>query len=1131
MTTPQELPGFYQQVLDSMTEGVSVSDEYGNIIYTNPAEDQMFGYARGELLGKPVSIQNAYEPEENTKRVEDVIAILKTKGVWEGEWHNRRKDGSTFYTQSHITAFKQNDTVFWVCLQRDISESRQVNLALKGAEDTISVLLKSIDDHLVSYDLEWRFTFVNPAAERMLGKSRKELIGHSIWEIFPEAVGNQYYCELHESFTTQQTKVSEHFYEPWGKWIENRYYPSAQGVTVLSTDITERVNARNQLTITEANLRLALDAGNMGAWTWDLVTQKIVWWPGMARVHGLPNGSSITCYEDYFAFVHPDDIERVKSYRGAAPDENQSPASIEYRVIWPDGTVRWLETYRQYTRDSASNVIQLSGICLDITTRKQTELDLRFLSRASVALASLVDYSTTLQLIAQLAVPDFADWCAVDILDEAGELKRLAVTHREPAKVQLAYDLQRRYPADRNSTYGAWSIVRTKKTQFVPIISEEILISSGRDEEYLNIIRSLGLRSFIGCPLIVRDKVVGIVTFVTSESGRHYGPDDVTIAEQLALRASVSIENAELYKTIQLSEQASQRQAKALLEETRTLELLNHTGEAIASTLDLEDLLQRVTDSATQIVGAAFGAFFYTATNHDGEVFTLYTLSGAPREAFDKFGHPRATQLFGPTFRGEGPIRIDDVLADSRYGQSAPHYGMPPSHLPVRSYLAVPVISQSQGVLGGLFFGHPDAGMFSARSERIVTGIAAQAALAIENAQMYQAAQRSASERTKLLENERVARAEAERLNQLKDEFLAMLAHELRNPLAPIVSAAEMLKLEMNDKSRGSKAASVIIRQVHHMTELIDDLLDVTRLTRGLVTLDRKDLNLNLLLESAIEQARPLIESRHHQLHMDVAQHDIFINADATRIIQVIVNLLNNAAKYTQQNGSINISVDATDSEARIKITDNGIGIPSDFLPHIFELFTQGERTPDRQQGGLGLGLALVKNIMEMHEGSVTANSAGRHKGSTFTVTFPRVIQPLASLEVSRPRHTGPCDGPLNIFLVDDNLDAATSLAELLKMYGNNVEVFGNGLSLLESPHITSNKIFCFILDIGLPDITGYELVTKLRAHPHVNAGWKFIAVTGYGQAHDIAMSKTAGFHQHLVKPVDIHALFQAIKS
>ena len=318
----------------------------------------------------------------------------------------------------------------------------------------------------------------------------------------------------------------------------------------------------------------------------------------------------------------------------------------------------------------------------------------------------------------------------------------------------------------------------------------------------------------------------------------------------------------------------------ALREETRILELLNETGKLLASQLDLQGLVQAVTDAATELSGAEFGAFFYNTTGEDGDAFLLYTLSGAPREAFASFGQPRATAIFGPTFRGEAPIRLDDVTKDPRYGSMGPHHGMPRGHLPVRSYLAVPVASRSGEVIGGLFFGHSQTGVFSARAERLVAGVAAQAGIAIDNARMYEAAQRAAEERKVLLESERAARAAAERLSEVKDEFLATLSHELRTPLNAILGWAQVLRSGRKGEADYLKGLETIERNARIQTQLIEDLLDMSRVTAGNLRLDVQPTDPAAFIDAAIETVTPAAAAKGIRIEKEL---DRFGHADLGR--------------------------------------------------------------------------------------------------------------------------------------------------------------------------------------------------------------------------------------------------------
>ena len=356
-----------------------------------------------------------------------------------------------------------------------------------------------------------------------------------------------------------------------------------------------------------------------------------------------------------------------------------------------------------------------------------------------------------------------------------------------------------------------------------------------------------------------------------------------------------------------------------------------------------------------------------------------------------------------------------------------------------------------------------------------------------------------------------------------KDEFLAMLAHELRNPLAPISAAAQLLKVGNVDEARIRKTSDIIGRQVKHLTGLVDDLLDVSRVSRGQVELEKMPLEMRAVVVDAVEQINPQILQRGHHLVLDLAPGAARVSGDAKRLVQVIANLLANAAKYTPVGGNIRLAMQVEQEQVVLTVEDDGIGVGPDLIPHIFELFVQAERTSDRSAGGLGLGLALVRSLVELHGGKASCRSAGLGRGSVFTVTLPLLAADEAVTHVvwaiGQPVVVGM---PLLIMIVDDNVDAALVLAEVLELLGHRVIVEHGSRAALERARIEQPDV-C-VLDIGLPEIDGNQLARQLRAHSET-ASATLIAVTGYGQERDRTNSLAAGFDEHMVKPLDIDRL------
>ncbi|HTV00668.1 MAG TPA: ATP-binding protein, partial [Luteitalea sp.] len=375
------------------------------------------------------------------------------------------------------------------------------------------------------------------------------------------------------------------------------------------------------------------------------------------------------------------------------------------------------------------------------------------------------------------------------------------------------------------------------------------------------------------------------------------------------------------------------------------------------------------------------------------------------------------------------------------------------------------------------------------------------------------------------VEREQRARGEAEAqkrraesANRAKDEFLAMLGHELRNPLSPIRTALQLMKLRGNEEVTRERA--VIERQVEHLTRLVDDLLDVSRIARGKVDLRRESVEMADVVGQAVEQVSPLLEERGQHLTIDLPGERLDVVGDATRLSQVLSNLLTNAAKYTDPGGHVEIGAQRVDDEIVVRVTDTGVGIAPDILPRIFELFVQARQANDRAHGGLGLGLAIVKSLVERHGGTITAESAGPGRGSVFEVRLPTGSLPSNATDANLADSIMPV--PHRVLVVDDNEDGAAMLAAILTARGHVVAVAHDAPTALE--RAAEFRPDVALLDIGLPVMDGHELAVKIRQIPGL-ADVRLVALTGYGQPGDRARSRAAGFDAHLVKPVDLAAI------
>ena len=602
-----------------------------------------------------------------------------------------------------------------------------------------------------------------------------------------------------------------------------------------------------------------------------------------------------------------------------------------------------------------------------------------------------------------------------------------------------------------------------------------------------------GPRRFASVLTAVSDGLVCAVSRDITEIGRGYDEVDLDMFTELARRTGVALDNARLLA----AEQEARRHAEEARDRIRQLQRLT---AALSGAVDEHDVVSIMVDAARDALDAGAG-FAWLLRGAD----TL-ELAGSAHDdkpsRLDSFQTIAMTALLpvcDVVRRGQPMLFESLAVLKASYPEATPA-----SDLPFRAWAVIPFVVAGRGA-GAVSFSFVEERRFRDDDRELLAAMAGQASLALERARLYEALQNTAQQ---------LATA-----NRRKDEFLAMLGHELRNPLAPIATALDVM--EIKDPSVMHLEREVIRRQVDHLSRLIGDLLDVSRITRGKIQLTREVVELGAVLAAAMEMATPILERRMQQLAIDVPCGGLRVDADPTRLAQVFQNLLINAAKYSDPRSEITLRARGGHDHIVVEVVDQGIGIPPDLLPRLFDLFVQGERTLDRSQGGLGIGLSIARSLCELHGGTIAAASAGPGHGSTFTVTLPRA----ARTELQPPAPAGPpaaaSSAARRVLVVDDNVDAARMLHELLARLGHQSAVAHDGAAALVVASAFLPDVA--VLDIGLPVMDGYELARRLRAQR--GDPLRLIAVTGYGQDADRMRAQAAGFDHHLIKPIAAEAL------
>jgi len=578
------------------------------------------------------------------------------------------------------------------------------------------------------------------------------------------------------------------------------------------------------------------------------------------------------------------------------------------------------------------------------------------------------------------------------------------------------------------------------------------------------------------------------------------------------LRSKVKV-FVELYRAQRRAQALGRAEAdrEAAQEATRRSTFLAFASRELGASLELEEGMQRllelavpaVADAALICVAVEGEQILLCRDGAGGQTRTLPSLHALPialREAIDQVG-------------GDGREIDLPIWGDASAWPDWPRGLRAARVLPVRA---------GTHTFGVLMLGvRRPLPAYGTADQAMLSELAGRAGMTLENARLYwslkQEIAKTREAEEKLLE-----------ASKRKDEFLAMLSHELRNPLAPIRNAVELVRRIAPADPRLVWARDVVDRQVTHMAQLVDDLLDVSRITQGKIQLRLEPVDVETVIAGAVETSAPVINAQSHELRVTLPETPLLVRGDASRLTQVVANLLNNAAKYTPEGGAISLEASVAEGQVTVTVRDNGVGIDRDLLPRVFDLFSQGERSLDRSLGGLGVGLTVVQRLVELHGGRVAVASDGPGRGAEFRVVLPcisEVPQGSALERKNYPESEKPQEG-MRILVVDDNADAAESIAVLLRLEGHEVKTVADGASAIACSQVFAPS--AVVLDIGLPGMSGYDVARRLRELP-VTRHAVFIALTGYGQREDRDLAAAAGFQHHFTKPADPRAIHDVI--
>lgn len=990
----------------------------------------------------------------------------------------------------------------------DISDRKQLETELHRREQQFKTLTENAPDIISRVDANFRHLYVSPAVEPATGMPKEAFIGKTNADLgMSEDMCTFWEENLGQVFTTGQGHTVEFsFPSPNGiRWYQSRLAPefaadnSVESVLGIARDVTDykqveqalRQSQERYRSLAESLPQLVCMSDADGSTNY--CNQSWIDYTGLTLEETQGNG--------WQQALHPDDLSLFIE-RWTEVLETGNAYAVELRIRRFDNVYRWHLSRIVPIKAENGSIVSWLGTATDIDDNKRNEQRERFLAQASQTFAAArLDLQTLLDTITQLTSELTGDACVLSLLSEDKQwLETFSFYHINPEVKEFIGSILANPRSIDDGVAGR--VVKTGEMIFLPVVSQEELRNSLKPE-YLPYLDRFGVSSLLIVPLKVQEEIVGTLGISRERAGNPYSNDHPRLLQDIADRAAMAIANARLYQQAQ----QARKQAEQLADRTSRLQLVT---AALSESLTPAQVAEVIVEQSISVLNATAALVAIVCENRtELEIIHSVGFQADIVNAWRRISITSSSPLSEAVRTGQPVWEESKAQRVTGY----PHLVDIYATYDYAAWISLPLMVEGRAV-GGITLGFSEFSSLNQDERGFMLVLSQQAAGAIARAQLYEAEQQ--------------ARSAAEIANRTKDEFLAVLSHELRTPLNPILGWAKLLRQGNLDVNKAAVALETIERNAKLQVQLIEDLLDISRILQGKLSLNSFPVDLKTTIAAAIETVRLAAEAKGIKIQANLKFNVAHVLGDAARLQQVLWNLLSNAVKFTPTGGRIEIKLETIGTDAQIQVIDTGRGINPEFLPYVFDYFRQADSSITRTFGGLGLGLAIVRHIVELHGGTVQAESPGDEQGATFTVKFPLLLTPTSTTEEEASTPEMRTLQGIQVLAVDDEADNLELVAFILEQAGASVITVSSAIEVLQLLNQTQPDIL--LADIGMPEMDGYTLLREIRALPAQQGGQiRAIALTAYAGEINRQQALQSGFQMYLSKPVDPEELIEAI--